>query len=517
MNNNLSKLLKNEYLQSCFILLLLLNIFFFPVIWGNKTLMAGVRDAPSILPGGAYGDVTPERRFHRTPDPGAPAWHYEPSIKIIQNQYVNERHVPLWNPYSAFGTPLAADMISQPFYPPLFLLLLYPTIQTYDLFVIFRLFPAGFFTYLFLRLFINKVASLFGAITFMFTGYFILFLNMSHLSVEILLPAVFYCFEILLRKSGPRRIACASLAISLTIVGGMPESTFLVLSFGYMYYLFRLFTDSSLRAGKRMLLKNFVLINVLGFALSAILLLPFLEFLKHSFDLHQPSNLGGAIRGIEHDQGIQSFLVYLIPMIFGGVFNSVFPGQIGIKGYWGVLPFLFAVLSVMAFFRLRRKHYLKVTNLIVIFFSCSAALMIMKRFGFVLVNWIGYLPLSSMVEYQKYQEPLLGFAVAVLAGTGFSVLDKEKLKQKYFIPAVAVTTGIIIILIIYWIPGIAQIKYKTFTYLNIASAITLITLVTLLYLISRRSLKACSRLQFMLLLFYLQNFSATLYCLLSIP
>lgn len=495
VNNKPPGFFKNEYFQACVILLVILNVFFLPVIWGNKTLMAGVRDAPSILPGGAYGDVNPPRRFHRTPDPGAPAWHYEPLIKIIQNQYINERNVPLWNPYSAFGAPLAADMISQPFYPLSILLSLCPTAQTYDLFIIFRLFLAGIFTYLFLRLFINKTSSLFGSIAFMFTGYFILYLNMSHLSVEVLLPAVFYCFEILLRRSDFKRITCAALIIFLTIIGGMPESTFLILSFGFMYYLFRLFTDSSLRSKKRVHIKNFILMNVFGFALSAILLLPFLEFMKYSFDVHQPSNLGGIIRGIEHDREFRSFLVYLIPMIFGGVFNSVFQEQTGIIGYWGVLPFLLAVFSVIVFFRLKKNINFNVIYFIVIFFSCAVALIIMKRFGFVLVNWIGCLPLSNMVYYPKYQEPLLGFAVAVLSGIGLSALGEEKLKQKHFITAVVVTAGIIVGFIICWMPSIALIKYKSFTCLNIASAVFLLTFITILCRISRRSVKVRSRLQ----------------------
>ncbi len=511
-NNKSSGFLKNEYFQACVILLVILNVFFLPVIWGNKTLMAGARDAPSILPGGAYGDINPPRRFHRTPDPGAPAWHYEPLVKIIQNQYLNERNVPLWNPYSAFGTPLAADMISQPFYPLSILLSLCPTAQTYDLFIILRLFLAGIFAYLFLRLFINKTPALFGSITFMFTGYFILYLNMPHLSVEVLLPAVFYCFELLLRRSDFKRIVCAALIVFLTISGGMPESTFLILSFGYLYYLFRLFTDPSIRNEKWLHIKNFIWLNVLGFALSAVLLLPFLEFMKYSYDVHQPSNLGGVIRGIDHDSGFKSFLVYLIPMIFGGALNSVFPERTGITGYWGVLSFLLAIFSVIAFFRSKKNFCFNATASIVIFFSCAAALMIMKRFGSVLVNWIGCLPLSNMIYYPKYQEPLLGFAVAVLSGIGLSALG-EKLKQKHFLTAIAVTAGIIIVFIMCWIPTIAVIKYKSFTFLNIAAAFFLLSSITILYLISRRSVKVRSRLQ----LIFIFMLTAELFCNFILP
>ena len=90
------KLAKHENLCAGFVLIIILNIFFFPVIWGNKTLMLGVRHTASIMPSGAYGDIPPARG--RTPDSGAPAWCSEPWFKIISDELVKERSVPLWNP-----------------------------------------------------------------------------------------------------------------------------------------------------------------------------------------------------------------------------------------------------------------------------------------------------------------------------------------------------------------------------------------------------------------------------------
>jgi len=481
--NHVKSLCQSEQVQIGLILLFLLNCFFFPVIWGNKTLMTGVRDAPSIMPGGAYGEVTPPVTFNRTPDPGAPAWCYEPAIQIVRHQY-GEKNVPLWNPYGAFGAPLAADMIAQPFYPPSLLLLLNPTMQSYDLFIIFKLFLAGFFTYLFLRLFLNKLSSLFGSIAFMFSGYFILFINMPHLSVEILLPAVCYCFELLLRKSDPKRLVFAALVIFLTIVGGMPESTFLILVFGYLYYFFRLVTHQPFRSRTRPHLKHLVLANILGFALAAPLLAPFLEFMGHSYDLHQPANTGMHI-GLAHNENAAACLIYLVPMVFGG--TALLVPAFG-QGYWGILCFLFAVLAVLSFFRLRKN--LPSANWLVVFFTCAAVLMLMKRFGVYPVNLIGQLPLFNLVIFYKYQEPLLGFAVAVLAGFGFSVLSGEKRENKYFIPALSVTAGIVVGLVLYWAPAIARIeRYQNFTYVNIAAALTLILFVLVLYLIGRQKTK----------------------------
>ena len=61
--------------------------------------------------------------------------------------------------------------------------------------------------------------------------------------------------------------------------------------------------------------------------------------------------------------------------------------------------------------------------------------MVLKRFGSPVINWIGALPLSEMVVYQKYQEPLIALCVAMLAGIGFSVLVERRATSRFFLLA----------------------------------------------------------------------------------
>ena len=82
----------------------------------------------------------------------------------------------------------------------------------------------------------------------MLNGYFIIFLDMPHLSVEVLLPGLFLTFELLLRKTSWPRMAAAAGMISLSICGGMPESTFLAISFACLYVVFRLLQSPELRS-----------------------------------------------------------------------------------------------------------------------------------------------------------------------------------------------------------------------------------------------------------------------------
>ncbi len=90
--------------------------------------------------------------------------------------------------------------------------------------------------------------------------------------------------------------------VFLSIAGGMPESTLLALTFGYCYFLFRILTDPGLRSQARKHVIRFILANVLGFAISAFLLAPFVEFLRVSSDSHQSHNISGLpVWGLRHD------------------------------------------------------------------------------------------------------------------------------------------------------------------------------------------------------------------------
>jgi hypothetical protein len=409
--------LKCDWLAGLLVLAVILNIAFFPAIWNDKTLLDSAWNAPSILPSGAYGTDPLAAHSSPTPDPGAPAWQSEPWLKVISEQYLHEHLLPLWNPYEAYGTPFAAAMLPQPYYPLTALVSLHPTAWTYNFLVIGRLFLAGAFTFLFARLFIGYAGSLFAGITFMLTGYFIIFMDMPHLSVEVLPPLLLLAIELLLRKNTPSAILALAAVVYLCLVGGMPESSFLVLVFGALYFLFRLITVTEFRAIWGVYVWKFGYSMIFGFGLAAFLLVPFLELVLNGHDTHQFANLHGEVPGLIADSNVGRTIAYLIPLIFGPIDNSIFGGGwTGVIAYWGLLPAIFSVLAVLDIWRKGASSLRCLT----IFFLISIVLMLLKRFGSPLVNWIGALPIANMVIYPKYQEPLLAFCVAILAGIGFS-------------------------------------------------------------------------------------------------
>ncbi|HLY20547.1 MAG TPA: YfhO family protein [Bryobacteraceae bacterium] len=391
-------LAKHTTLSATLILIVVLHVCFFPFIWGDKTLLASSRgDVPSIMPNGAWYGGSQGPTIFRGNDMGASGWLLEPDASLIRYEYFHEGHLPLWNPYQSFGAPLAANMQSQPFQPLFFLYSLFPGPRTYNVFILARFLLTGLCTYLYLRLFLGFAPSIAGGIGCMLSGYYILFFNMPHLSVDMLVPAVFLATERLLREQTTRNAIVSAAVTFLCIVGGMPESAFLALAFGGAYFLFRIAADGQMRAASITHLKYFFFVQGMGLMLAAFLLAPFFEYMKVSFDTHQPVNLGGVIPGLQHDAFGLSLFTYLMP---GGYHD--------LRGFMGVVQVLLAVVALVG---LRRER-------VTFFFAASAFVLVLKRYGVPVINWIGYLPFCRFVLFPKYEEALLAFSMAVLCGYG---------------------------------------------------------------------------------------------------
>jgi hypothetical protein len=406
--------LQASVIPSALILALVLNCAFYPVLWGDRTLMASAAEVPSLFVGGAHrdGGSTP---IQRSPDLGAPGWQLEPSVAFNGRELFTHYRLPLWNPYAAYGVPWAAGMLPQPFFPLSILSAAFPSPRSVDCFLLLRLFFAGLFMLLYLRLFLSAAPSLVGAVAFMLTGYFVLFLNIDHLSTEILLPAVFWAFEKMYRSNSIRAAIPSALVIFLSVVSGMPESTFLILVFGYAYFLVRTLTTWRTIPQQ---IGRLICANVLGFGLAAFLLVPFLEFLHNGLDIHRPS-LVGSIPGLVAVSDFRGLLLYLLPFVFGPIGAPTFKAYAslsGLYGYFGIASTVLAGVAVASVFRSRRE--LRRDWVIILFFSLAAAACLLKHWGVPVINWIGALPLFNMIHYPKYIQPLAGFAVAALAGFG---------------------------------------------------------------------------------------------------
>jgi hypothetical protein len=419
------RIVRTESFRAVAILIGVLHIPFSPCIWGNKTLMASSKDAPSITESGAWAGPPAGFRFSRTLDNGGGAFLGEPNLPLLRYQYFHERIAPLWNPYQGYGAPLAANQQSQPFYPLTLALLVHIGPRTYNWFLLSRLLVAGIGAYFYLRFFVSFWAALTGGITSMLAGYYVLFLTMPQLSVEVLLPASLLAAEYLLRKQNYRSMVTFAILLLLVFLGGMPESALLLFAILYPYMLFRIVSDASLRPAWLMVIARLAGATCAGLALAAFFLFPFWEFMHRSFDLHQPHNIGGRISGLYADPFGLSIFTYFFPLLHGPPFSGV----LGLRNYIGLLSAFLLVIAVTAVFSKKFRHDGPL-RAITCFFFCFTILLVLKRYGVPGINQIGKLPFFQMLNFVKYEEALISICVSILGAIGTERLLRRQVSAR---------------------------------------------------------------------------------------
>lgn len=443
----LKKYSQENIVQAGLFLALILCIFFFDVIFLNHTLTS--LQVPGVLGNGPYG-YTGEFTHRALVDPGGSSWGPRPQALLVSQQ-LEEGLAPLWNPYMGVGQPLAGNMDSNALNPLRFLLHLNPSPYMWDLFLLSRLFLAGFFAYLFLRaISLSHLSSLFSALLFMLSGYFIFCIDMHHLDVEVFLPFILLCYEKIIQKAGLLKwgLLC-SLGIIFLLSGGQPQSAFLILGIGFAYYFFRLLSFPENRRARVIgkFAGIYIFFHLLGFALSAPLLFPFLEFLDLSFNNHDP-RLGHAL-GLSYNPYFSDLVSFIAPYFLGPIHGSWlkdYSWHILVRGYFGVTAALFAVAAVLV--ALRKKS---TGNSLIYFFAISLLLMMGKLYGLPVVNWIGELPVANMVNFGKYMGSLMAFCTAVLAGMGLEKLAKAQMESSDFKKAAMILTLVIICTFFYFL------------------------------------------------------------------
>ncbi len=395
----MTNLLRNRYFIACILLIIVLILAFYNIVFLGKTLTT------SALPVGTTRTgpyLYPENKpLLPVPDGAASAWHWEPAMQLNSQAY-NSRELPLWNPYNGAGQPLAADMQSSSFNPIALPVILNPSPSMWDFFLLFRLFLAGLFTFMFLRLInIKTTGAIAGSITFMLSGYLMFFVNMAHLSVEILIPLMFFAVEFLIQRKNMFATTVLATAIALVIVGGMPESAALNFCFAFAYFSYRIaieYKDKKNRGQLRKIFGLAVAALISGLLISAVSWAPFVEYSKNFFSTHQKAGKGALSLAPKY------IIQYMAPM-FLGVQNTA---------YVGIIPLFLILVS-------KKKHPFKW------FFIASAALIGLKIFG-IGVNWLGHLPLINKIFFYKYGQALLAFSVAVLLA--FSINSGLKIRLK---------------------------------------------------------------------------------------
>lgn len=486
------KIIRSELFRATAILVIILHVCFLPELWGNKNLMAGAQLAGSVMPYGAFAGKPSLMSYSKELDGGGGGFQGEPWLRLAQHQYLQEHTAPLWNPYSGYGVPEAANQQSQPFYPLKLLLMLRVTVRTYNWFLLARLLLAGISGYLYLRFFVTFWPAVAGAVASMLAGYYVLFITMPELSAEVHLMTGLAAAELMLRRRSYWGFAAFAAAVMLILLGGMPESELLILAFLYLYILFRIVSDGELRAAWRSVFAIWSAATAMGIALSAFFVFPFLEYMHRSFDTHQAHNLGGFIMGHEHDHLTLAVFSYFFPMLYGPVrpYQTVLgPQDFGMRNYIGFVPFFLLLVAFAA--NLSKKSdpdkRLKWTTW---FYLAAMAVVVLKRYGFAGVNWIGSLPFFTMVNFPKYEEVLISISAAALAAFGLERIVRRDVSRR----TIGIVIGLCAALVLAALLAsrhelaieFADHHIRRFPLLNIALSVLLLIALTAVFIAQKR-------------------------------
>lgn len=413
------------------LLSVLLCLAFYDVVVGGHTFKVTTANSQA-MPTGVYGQENNKPPFIPVNGTDTPVLE-EPIYEFVR-QSLRQGILPLWNPHQACGYALIGMIQAALFYPLNLILYLLPSFYSWDIFILVRLFLAGLFTYGLMKTFrFKEIPALTAAVIFMLSGPLVL-LQYWTTNVDLLLPLLLLCFERLIRMPDLRRCAWLGLVMGLTILGGHPEHIFLVNAYGAIFFLFRAVSLQGLKGTLR-LIPLVGAAGLLAAGIAAVALFPFLRNFPTEFWHGHPAGTG-----LLMEEQRERIITLLLPHFFQKApitYDWTFAGWWG--GYLGLLPVSLAVLGLIH----RQRHNLNR------FFGIMAFVIIAKEYGLPVINWLGALPLFSLVRYAIHTPPLAAFSVAILAGMGTrAVMSRKPLLKTAVLWALSVAAAVMINLVI---------------------------------------------------------------------
>lgn len=344
-------------------------LLLWPVLFGGRVL----------LPGGMMGKMSP---WNASATKGvethwnALTWdsvaYFYPSRTLL-GRALKSGEIPLWNPYQMCGAPFLADYQSAVLYPPNWLFAILPADRAFGLLAFLHLFAAGAFTYVFLRgLGLGRMASTFGGVAFMLSGFAITWLELPvFLSTAIWLPLALHFSHAAYETRAGRYAVVAGVAVGLSMLGGHPQIAFYCLLALGMYWVYL----SAMGWRKTSVFRMIVLAGLtfgIGFALAAPQLYPAME-------LAQFSHRGGAVPTMQGYAAYSSLampwrniVTFSMPYFFGNPMKGSYTEFAEYCGYIGILPLLLIIPALGRKARARRHVW---------FFCGLAALALLMALG----------------------------------------------------------------------------------------------------------------------------------------
>jgi len=346
--------------------------------------------------------------------------------------------LPLWNPYVLSGSPLLGNFQSAVFSPLNILFFIMPFNLAWSLIIFLGPLLSGIFLYLYLdNLKLSKWASVLGAFTFSFSGFFVSWMEWGTITqVALWLPLVLLSVDkIVLDKKGFRWALIYLLSFVFAFFAGHLQTFFYLAVVSLIYFILRWWKHGE----NRKVLILYVILNTIFLILSAIQSIPALQLIGLSA---RNIDVGGI-----NAQGwlipYQHLIQFIAPDYFGNPATLNYWGTWNygeMVGYVGIIPLIFCFCAI--FFRRDKKT---------LFFGSMLFLSLLL----VLPTFLAKLPFTLNVPFLDAAQPtrlifVVDFALAVLAALGFDYFLKTKKKIRIIYPLILI--GVILIGLYIFIP-----------------------------------------------------------------
>jgi len=350
-------------------------------------------------------------------------------------------HIPQWNPYLFGGLPFIAAMHGDIFYPTAWLRWIMPVDTAMNLGFFAHIVLAGVSLYVLVRaLGVSWAAAVTGGLAYELTGIVASLVRPGHdgkLFVSALAPLAFLALLRAVRDRRQGGHAGMALIVGLALVSPHYQMTYYLLVACAVWTLYLVFFDPDSPAGIRWpleLAKAFGAV-VLGLAIAAIQVIPFVEYIPYS-----PRGAGGPSTGWDY--------AVLFSMPPEEIVTTVLPQFNGVLDhYWGRnffklhTEYLGAVVLVLASLGVADRGRRRLVQA----FGAIALLFLLVSFGghtpFYYV-WYELMPMMKKVRAPGMAFFLVALPVTVYAAFGTDRLLKGEVALRSLSIPLAVLGGI---------------------------------------------------------------------------
>lgn len=351
-------------------------------------------------------------------------------LRFASAKSILSGQLPLWNHNLSNGFALLAEGQAGVFYPLNFIYLFTPFALAVNIGFFINFFLAAVFTYFFARvLSISRLGSVFSALAFAFSGFFIFHLkHLNMINAAIWLPLIFYLIEKYFQAEKKNKyLFFLPFVFAVQFFAGHPQISYLSVFSAFFYFLLLFifcvadFKKVSITDWAKKVIMPWFFIGLFALGLSAVQFFPTLEL----------STLSERSSWINFDSSTvnifppRQLLTVFSPYLYGNPAKDLVDNTYNYLDifwenncYFGFLSVLFAIFALICLIKTERKvKFFAIFLLFLLFF-------IFGRYNFLYI--FAWFLIPGLKLFRFSQRFLLPFILifSVVAGIGFDLFIK---------------------------------------------------------------------------------------------